>query len=88
MDLTPAPPDAHQRRIAAQIQRDHPAWLIIWGTHTRLYWAFGRFSTPSAIIIAAPGPRELTDRMRRAELTAAHTPATNSPATSGSNDHA
>jgi hypothetical protein len=87
MDLTPPSLDTHQRRIAAQIQRDHPAWLIIWGTHTRMYWAFGRFSTPSAII-AAPGPRELTDLMRRAELAAARPPATSSPATTGSNDHA
>jgi hypothetical protein len=87
MDLTPASLDHHQRRIAAQIQRDHPAWLIIWGSHTRKYWAFARFITPAAII-AAPGPRELTDLMRRAELTARAHPGHPSPATKESNDHA
>jgi hypothetical protein len=87
MVLTPDPPDAHQRRIAVQIQQDHPAWLIIWGPHTRMYWAFARFTTPSAII-AAPGPRELTDLIRRVQLTAAHTLPTSSPTAKRSNDHA
>jgi hypothetical protein len=52
-----------------------------------MYWAFARFTTPSAII-AAPGPRELTDLIRRVQLTAAHTLPTSSPTAKRSNDHA
>src|ERR1035438_32058 len=40
--MTP-PYDQQQHRAAAQTERHHPGWVVLWGTHTRLYWGFPRF---------------------------------------------
>ena len=67
--------DPDQRRAAAQIAQHSPQWVVIWGTHTRLYWAFPRFHAPPGTIITAPGTAELTTRMQHTELAArAHMP--------------
>jgi hypothetical protein len=67
--------DPDQRRAAAQIAQHSPQWVVLWGTHTRLYWAFPRFHAPPGTIITAPGTAELTTRMQHTELTArAHMP--------------
>jgi hypothetical protein len=64
--------DEQERRTAARIGAAHPRWLIIWGTHTRLYWAFSRFTAPAGtgIMLSAAGPRKLLIRMHDAELAA------------------
>jgi hypothetical protein len=63
--------DEHQRQIAAQLQRDYPNWVILWGLHTRLYWAFPTFAASPGTIITAPVPRQLTMRMQDSEHAAA-----------------
>jgi hypothetical protein len=69
--------DEHQRQIAAQLGHDYPNWVILWGLHTRLYWAFPTFAAPLGTIIAAPAPRQLTMRMQATEhATSASTWAT------------
>ena len=69
------PFDEQEHRAAAQAEHNHPGWAVLWGTHTRLYWAFPRFHAPPGTIITAPGTAELTARMQHAELTArAHMP--------------
>jgi hypothetical protein len=62
--------DDQQQRFAAQMQRDHPDWVIMWGYHSRLYWAFPLFNAPKGTVLAAPGPAELTESIGRAELAA------------------
>jgi hypothetical protein len=66
--------DDQQRRFAAQVQQDHPDWVVMWGYHSRLYWAFPRFNAPRGTLAAAPEPAELTESMRRAEIAAAQAP--------------
>jgi hypothetical protein len=66
--------DDQQQRYAAQLEHDHPSWVIIWGYHSRLYWAFPLFNAPQGTVVAAPSPAELTEAMRRAELAAAVPP--------------
>src|ERR1035438_1018972 len=51
--MTP-PYDEQQLRAAAQTERAHPGWAVIWGTHTRMYWAFPTFHAPPGTMIAAP----------------------------------
>jgi hypothetical protein len=68
--------DGQQQRIAERVQRDHPDWVIMWGCHSRLYWAFPRFNAPQGTVIAAPDPAELTEHMRQAELAAVLTSRT------------
>jgi hypothetical protein len=67
--------DPDQRNAAARIEHDHPQWLIVWGAHTRLFWAFPRFQAPAGTIIAAADTAELTTRMQHTELASrAHMP--------------
>jgi hypothetical protein len=89
-----ANPDDLGRATAQRIERDHPGWLILWGYHSRLYWAFPRFQAPAGTIVAAPDTAGLITRMQHAEFTArAHmprpsqTPSTTSQPTQG-NDNA
>jgi len=72
------PLDDHQWQIAAQAERAHPRWAVLWGYHSRLYWAFPRFDTPPGTIITAPDQAALTERM---PVTTARTSA--DPATQG-----
>jgi hypothetical protein len=65
------PFDERERHTAAQITRRNPYWLVIWGRHSRLYWAFPRFNAPPGTIIAAPDTAELLALMRHTELAAA-----------------
>jgi len=75
-----AGPDDLARATAQRIERDHPGWLILWGYHSRLYWAFPRFQAPPGTIVAAPDAAELTTRMQHAELAAsAHRPPPRQP---------
>jgi hypothetical protein len=76
--------DEHERAIAAQAERDHPHWAVLWGTHTRHYWAYPRFQAPPGTIIAAADLRTLAAQMNRAELTASNPP----PAPRGNDTHA
>jgi hypothetical protein len=67
--------DPDQQRAAARIERDHPQWLIVWGAHTRLFWAYPRFQAPTGTMVAAPDTAELTARMQQIELaSSAHMP--------------
>ena len=65
---TAAPYDQHEQHTAARIGRDHPHWLILWGTHSRLWWAYPRFRAAPGTIISAPTPGDLLTRMRHTEL--------------------
>ena len=64
------PFDELERRAAVQLESRHPGWLVMWGTYTRVYWAFPRFNAPAGSILATPDAAELTTRMRQAELAA------------------
>lgn len=64
--------DPQEHDTAERIECGNPRWAIIWGTHSRRYFAFPRFTaTPGTItIITAPATSELLDGMRQAELSA------------------
>jgi len=63
--------DPQEHTTAARIERGNPRWLVIWGTHSRRYFAFPRFNAQPGTIITGPGTAELLDGMRHTELTAA-----------------
>jgi hypothetical protein len=62
--------DPQEHDTAARIEHGNPRWAIIWGTHSRQYFAFPRFTAPPGTIITAPATTELLDSMRHAELSA------------------
>jgi hypothetical protein len=59
--------DDQERRAAAEIERAHPNWLVMWGCYTRVFWAFPRFLTPRGTIVSAPGPDRLLGDMLSVE---------------------
>lgn len=67
--------DAAQRRIATHLTRAHPNWHVLWGVHSRLFWAFPLFNAPSGTVISAATPDDLTAQMRQAEIIAQIRPA-------------
>jgi hypothetical protein len=41
---------------AAVSQRDHPAWLITYGTHSRVHYALPLFTAPRGAMLADSWP--------------------------------
>jgi hypothetical protein len=67
--------DPAQHHTAAQLTARYPHWLIVWGTHTRRYWAYPRFTVPPGNLIHAPNPTELLTLMKHTEhATTGHPP--------------
>ncbi len=64
--------DPSQRLTAARIQQANPGWLLIWGTHSRRYFAFPLFGAARGTILTASDPDRLLTGMRRAEAAAVH----------------
>jgi hypothetical protein len=67
----PGENDEQSRQIAAQVERDFPRWMVMWGVYSREFWAFARFEVPQGVIVHAPGPDELARQMRDIEARAA-----------------
>jgi hypothetical protein len=60
--------DEHARTIAQRIGQDFPQWLVIWGTYSRVYWAYPTFPAPRGTILHARDPSELTRQMREIQI--------------------
>lgn len=56
--------DQRERQIAARIARDFPRWLVIWGLHSRRFWAYPCFRVPRGTIADAANPDDLAAQMR------------------------
>jgi hypothetical protein len=68
----PGPADVQRREIAVQLQRDHPNWLVLWGSFTHEYVAFPRFKTAPGTVLHNKDPDRLANRMRQIELMKIH----------------
>jgi hypothetical protein len=55
-----------QRRIAEELERVHPAWMILWGGYSQGFWAFPLFG-PGGLYLAHRDPPELERLMNAAE---------------------
>jgi hypothetical protein len=71
--------DPAQHAAAAAIQNAHPDWVIMYGAHSRMLFAFPLFRAPPGAIIAAPSPPGLLAAMHAAEIAARHHPARRPP---------
>jgi len=50
---------------AGRIMAVFPGWLVMWGAHSRQFWAYPCFDAPPGTILHAPDPSELAGMMRR-----------------------
>lgn len=60
--------DDQERQAAAEIQQSHPNWMVLWGYHSRLFWAFPYFQAPQGTIVSAPDRGRLLADMHSIEL--------------------
>lgn len=68
--------DPGRYREAARLRQAHPAWLVLYGPHSRRFWAFPAFDAPRGTLVSAATPSDLAVLMRQAEITAtSHPPA-------------
>jgi hypothetical protein len=58
--------DARQGDVADQMQRAHPGWMVVFGSYSRMFWAFPP-SAPRGGYFAAADPGDLERRIRAAE---------------------
>jgi hypothetical protein len=61
--------DQRQREAAGQLARRHPYWLVMYGPHSRRFWAYPVFNVPAGTYVGAEDPAELESRMRVIEMT-------------------
>ncbi|TDQ45879.1 hypothetical protein [Actinorugispora endophytica] len=62
--------DPDRRDVAAHIQwQKQGAWIVLWGSYTRRYWAFACWPLPEGgeAAVSAADPAELYAEMRRVE---------------------
>ena len=62
--------DKRAHAIARRIGRDFPQWLVIWGTYSRVYWAYPTFPVPRGTVLHASDPGELARQMREIQISA------------------
>lgn len=67
----PAALDPAQRQTASALAQHNPRWAVMWGLHSRLYWAFPLFDVPRHTVVSAADPGTLLAGMRQTEMTAA-----------------
>jgi hypothetical protein len=65
-------PDSFCRRTAVLIERDFPHWLVMWGPHSREFWAYPLFNGPRGTIAHSPDPNELASEMRAMQMSRAN----------------
>lgn len=66
--------DLAQRRDAEGLSRQFPNWHVMWGVHSRRFWAFPLFSALPGTLVSAGTPAELAARMQHAETTSTFGP--------------
>jgi hypothetical protein len=58
---------AHRRDIAQRIDASEPAWDVMFGPATLLFWAFPCWKAPRGLILSDADPSSLLAQMRQAE---------------------
>jgi hypothetical protein len=55
------------RATAEQINQAHPQWLVLYGTYSKLYWAYPLFEMRRRLLVHAAYPDALIARMHQVE---------------------
>jgi hypothetical protein len=63
--------NTHSREVAAELDRAHPNWLVLWGDYTQQFVAFPLFRTPRQTVLTAHFPDALAARMDEVECRSA-----------------
>jgi hypothetical protein len=58
--------NGRQRDVADQMQRAHPGWMVVFGSYSRMFWAFPPFG-PRGGYFAAADSGDPERRIRAAE---------------------
>ena len=60
---------AETKRIAEEMAKRHPLWIVMFGDYSKQFVAFPRFTAPQGTILAARYPNALPPRLRAVENT-------------------
>ncbi len=55
------------RQMAESLRQRHPGWMVMYGTYSRMFWAFPLFTTLAGHYAGAADPAELDRLMSAAE---------------------
>ena len=55
------------REIAAELERQHPRWIVIFGAFTREFVCLPRFAAPPGLKVVAICPEAAAERMAKIE---------------------
>jgi hypothetical protein len=58
--------ERQQHRVAGELERVHPYWIVLFGCYSRVFWAFPLFGSAGGYLAAAD-PSELERQMTAAE---------------------
>ena len=69
----PVPGDSHSdpRETATRIERQYPAWLVMWSLYYREFYAFPCFSVPKGTVLHYADPGKLVAEMFSVQRAAA-----------------
>jgi hypothetical protein len=59
--------DDAAREIAEQMEREHPGWIVVFGSYSREFVCFPRFQAPPGFLIVAMYPKAAAERMSEVE---------------------
>lgn len=67
------PGDSHfePRKMATRIERQYPAWLVMWSLYYREYYAYPCFTVPSGTVLHYADPSQLVAEMFTVQQAAA-----------------
>jgi len=65
--VPPSPAVAEGAEQAAQLDKDNPLWVIVWGTYSLQFVAFPLFHVPPGTVLCCQSGAELVRQMRQAE---------------------
>lgn len=63
--------EKQQRRAdCALVEQVFPSWLVLWGAHSREFFAFPTFDAPAGTMASGSSPNDVARRMRAIERAA------------------
>lgn len=65
--VEPRPRDPHRRAEADAPNDREPAWMVVYGLWSRLFFAFAAGPMPRALVVSASRPEALWEALREAE---------------------
>ncbi|MFF5204906.1 hypothetical protein [Streptosporangium sp. NPDC000396] len=78
--VTPRLWDGPARAEAERLTQAWPGWTILYGAHSRLFYAIAAWPTPEPVIVQAAAPEDLEAQMHETAMTLTNSHQASAPA--------